>query len=418
MLPLLLAATLATPDIFVISVDTLRADYLGCYGHPYNTSPNLDRLAEKSLVFDDMICEVPLTGPSFCAMMSSRYPRVTGATRNGLRLPERFSTVAEQFRAAGYETVCVQSNWTLKAKLSGLDRGFDVYDDAFHEKRWGVLKGERSAEEVTRIALDLIDARDIDKPLFAWFHYSDPHAPYVLHRKFNVARSVEGKTRKIRKVRARYNSEIALTDSFIAQLLEAIPESNAFVVFVGDHGESLYEHDYLGHGRRTYQATLRIPFMIRGPGVAPGRSAAPARGIDVGTTLLDLAGLAPPPDMSGLALLRDTPAANRVRVVETYGGAVPNLPGAKAMMANRGPQRQASLVDGWKLIRNGSKHELFNLTVDPMEERDLAEQEPGIVVRLGDLITEWDAETDRGASDAADLDQDDKEALDALGYTD
>ena len=263
----------------------------------------------------------------------------------------------------------------------------------------------------------MLNARDPDKPLFAWFHYSDPHAPYKMHRKFNVARDVKGESRKIRKVRTRYNSEIAFTDFYIAQLLEAIPKANTFVVFVGDHGESLYEHDYLGHGRRTYQATLRIPFMISGPGVTPGRTSAPARGIDVGTTLLELAGLMPAPGMRGLALLSDTPHPDRVRVVETYGGAVPNLPGAKAVLANRGPQRQASLVGGWKLIRNGSKHELFNLTVDPMEENDLAAQESDRVAFLGDLISTWDAETDKGASDAADLDQDDIDALDALGYT-
>jgi len=418
MLALFVAAALAAPDVIVISVDTLRTDYLGCYGHEFNTSPNLDRLAENSLVFDDMICEAPLTGPSFSAMMSSRYPRVTGATRNGLRLPEHFPTVAEQFGATGYQTVCVQSNWTLKAKLSGLDRGFNVYDDDFEEKRWGVIKGERRAEDVTRLALDMLNTRDPDKPLFAWFHYSDPHAPYKAHRKFNVARDVEGPTRKARKVRTRYNSEIAFTDSYIAQLLNAIPKDNTFIIFVGDHGESLYEHNYLGHGRRIYQATLSIPFMISGPGITPGRTIAPARGIDIGTTLLELAGLTPAPGMHGLALLSDTPQPDRIRVVETYGGAVPNLPGAKAVMANRGPQRQAALLNNWKLIRNGSKYELFNLTVDPMEENDLAAQEPDRVALLGDLISAWDAETDNGAADAADLDQDDIEALGTLGYTD
>src|SRR5690606_32889264 len=98
MLVLLTAAALAAPDVFFISVDTLRADRLGCYGYALPTSPNLDALAERSLVFDDAVCEVPLTSPSFCSMMTSQFPRVTGTTRNGLRLPADIPTVAEHFQ--------------------------------------------------------------------------------------------------------------------------------------------------------------------------------------------------------------------------------------------------------------------------------------------------------------------------------
>ncbi|HNT88169.1 MAG TPA: sulfatase-like hydrolase/transferase, partial [Candidatus Hydrogenedentes bacterium] len=146
---LLYSALLGTaPNVVLLSVDTLRADFLGCYGCPYPTSPHVDRLAAESLVFDDAVCEVPLTAPSMSSMLASRYPRMIGMTRNGLRLPAGIQTVAQEFQNAGYFTFCVQSNWTLKTKLSHIDRGFDVYDDHFHQKRWGILKGERSADEV------------------------------------------------------------------------------------------------------------------------------------------------------------------------------------------------------------------------------------------------------------------------------
>lgn len=419
MVSVILAAVLSAPNLVFISVDTLRADHLGCYGYPYDTSPNLDSLSTASLVFDDMVCEVPLTSPSFCAMMSSRFPRSTGTTRNGLRLPEGIPTVAEQFHAAGYETICVQSNWTLKASLSGLDRGFDVYEDAFRKKRWGFIKAERDADEVTRIALELLASRDIQKPLFAWFHYSDPHAPYKLHRNFNVAKSMKGMDRKTRKIRVNYDSEIAYTDANIGRLLEALPKENTFVVFVGDHGESLFEHGYLGHGRRIYQNGLHIPFMIRGPGVAAGRSAFPARGIDVGPTLLALAGLEPMPGMMGVDLLSGAAGldgAGRARVVETYGGAVPRLPGARAIMAGRPPQRQGVLLDGWKLILDGQKAELFELGRDPKEERNLADTYPERTAELRRLVQQWDKSIARVSGTRAKLSEDDIEALRSLGY--
>ncbi|MFP6615198.1 MAG: sulfatase-like hydrolase/transferase, partial [Candidatus Hydrogenedentota bacterium] len=163
-LPMIVAAALSAPNVVIISVDTLRVDHLGMYGHPQNTSPNLDALALESLVFDDMLTEIPLTGPSFCSMMSSLYPRVTGATRNGLRLPDDVEAIAQIFQNANYETMCVTSNWTLKRKLSGLDRGFDNYEDDFHEKRWGFIKSERDGDEVTSIALSLLENRDTSKP--------------------------------------------------------------------------------------------------------------------------------------------------------------------------------------------------------------------------------------------------------------
>ncbi|MCH7960168.1 MAG: sulfatase-like hydrolase/transferase, partial [Candidatus Hydrogenedentes bacterium] len=93
------------PDVILISVDTLRADHLGMYGYERDTSPNLDRFARDAIVFEDMLCEIPLTSPSFASMMSSQFPRMTGTTRNGLPLPEDIPTAAKVFQAAGYQTV-------------------------------------------------------------------------------------------------------------------------------------------------------------------------------------------------------------------------------------------------------------------------------------------------------------------------
>lgn len=406
----------ASPNVVIVSVDTLRADFLGCYGSPWATSPHLDGLAAESLVYDDFLCEVPLTGPSFGSFMTSRYPRTTGMTRNGLRMPAEAPTLAEAFRAAGYATFCVQSNWTLKAKLCGLDRGFDVYEEDFHKKRWGIVKPERRADEVTRVALELLQARTPDKPFFAWIHYSDPHAPYLFHREHNPSGKRRWLLKNEEKVRVKYASEVAYADEHIGRLLEALPRENTVVVFIADHGESLYEHDYLGHGRRVYQPELRIPFMVRAPGVTPGRTAAPGRGVDVAPTLLALAGLAPMPEMLGTDLIGHAPEADRVRVFETYGGAVPRLPGAHALMADASPMRQGVIQDGWKLILGSGHPELFNLREDPGELENLASRETARVAGLQQLITDWDQVTRQMASTGATLDKDDVRALEALGY--
>jgi len=417
-LPILISAVISAPNIVIISMDTLRSDHLSFYGHPHDTAPALHALSEQSLVFDNMICEIPLTSPSFSAMMSSQYPRQTGTTRNGLRLPDDVPTAAQSFQSAGYETMCVTSNWTLKDKLSGLDRGFDVYDDKFHKKRWGFIKSERDADEVTALALELLDNRDTDKPLFAWFHYSDPHAPYKMHRKYKVSSKSDYPKVRGRKIRVRYDSEIRRTDHYIEQVLDALPKENTFIIFLADHGESIWEHDYLGHGRRIYQTGMHIPFMVSGPGITPGRTNIPVRGIDVATTLLGMAGLAAPETMLGLDILNTEVPLDRIRVVETYGGAVPNFGVTRQIMADKPPQRQGVLLDGWKLILDGSEHELFHIRNDPMETLDLAQDQPEKSAELLALIAEWSARVASNKDNEAQLSEDDMEALESLGYID
>ncbi|MDZ4858505.1 MAG: sulfatase, partial [Candidatus Hydrogenedentes bacterium] len=396
--------------------DTLRADRLGCYGHALPTSPHLDAFAKDALLFEDCVTEIPLTSPAFSAMMTSQYPRMNGVARNGLPLPPGVPTLAEQFKTAGYETACVTSNWTLKAELSGLHRGFDHYDDGFRKKRWGFLKSERYADEVTRLALERIEKRAANKPLFAWFHYSDPHAPYRFHSELNPRGTALRTLSDVESTRARYDSEVAYTDLFLGKLFAALPKDNAIVVFVADHGESLYEHEYLGHGRRIYQDSMHVPLIVRGPGVTPGRSKTPARMIDVAPTLLALAGLQPLAGALGLDLINDAVPANRPRVVETYGGAVPGVPGAKAVMAGRPPMRQGVIVEGWKLVLGGPDPELFHIATDKGEIVNLYRKEPGRVAAMRSLIEEWDANVGTGSAEAADLTEEDVDALKSLGY--
>lgn len=414
----LLAAFAAAPNVVIISVDTLRADRLSCYGYQHPTSPNIDALAARGVLFEDMVCEVPLTAPSMGAMLSSRVPRSTGLTRNGLPMPGDIPLVAERFQAAGYQTLCVQSNWTLKADMSGLDRGFEVYEDDFNKRRWGFLVAERDAKEVNKIALDLLARRDAERPLFLWVHYSDPHAPYKWRRKFNAANADRRQLDTEGDIGARYDSEVAYTDWHIGEVLNALPKENTFVVFVADHGESLMEHGYLGHGRKIYHNNLHIPFIVAGPGIETRRSDAPVRGLDFGPTVLGLAGLEPLPGAAGVDALRNAPGEDRIRIVETYGGAA-IVPGMKEEMAEAGPLFQSLIAMPWKLIREGGgvdEAELFDLSGDPGELKDMSEADRARVEALSKALDAWVEGHPLGELENEDLGEDDLEALKNLGY--
>ena len=420
---LFLTAALAAPDVFLISVDTLRADRLAAYGNTQGTTPALDAFSKEARVFGDCLCEIPLTGPSFCSMMTSRYPRMLGVVQNGQPLADGLPTIAMMFQNAGYQTWCIQSNWPLRSYLCGLNRGFDRYDDGFEQERPGMPTGERYADEVTKLALEALQQRDPKRPLFLWVHYTDPHAPYRFHIDFNPGgRKLLGLDRAA-QTRVKYDSEVAFADHHIGLLLSAIPKDNTVVLFVADHGESLFDHGYLGHGRRINQASMHVPLIIRGPAVAPGRIAGPARGIDVGPTLLALAGLPPAPGMIGLNLLDPLPE-ERTRVIETYGNKRPDYPRqteyrSQNMAANASLLWQGVVSGEWKLVLSADinpRPQLFNLHDDPTEKSDLAAGEPARVRNLTAVIKKWNTEIVRGSPGKSNLSEEDMQVLRALGY--
>lgn len=404
------------PDVVLLSVDTLRADVLGCYGCPHPVTPELDRFSETALVFDDAQCEIPLTAPSFSAMFTGRYPRELGVIRNGLKLPEDMPTLTRAFREHGYYCIAVQSNWTLRGKLCGLNRDFDVYDDELPQKRWGVYRGERRAADLLKAAEKHLKERPEGKPLFAWIHFSDPHAPYRFRRDFDPGGTDFRKGDKKELTRARYMSEVNYCDSHVSALLRALPE-NTRILFVADHGESLHDHGYLGHGRHVYSECTRIPLMIRSPELKPGRSAYPASSLDVGVTLLALAGLPPLPGMRGANLCRAEGLPMRPRFTETYGGLVPGIPGVRQMLQDTQPLRRAVSFEGWKLhVLSSRQMELYHLTEDPGEEKDLSYRCPERIKVLKALLDEWETTCPAGRAEDASLNRDDLEALRSLGY--
>lgn len=366
------------PNIIMISVDTLRADRLSGYGYDRRTSPAIDALMSEGLRFDDALTTIPLTGPAFSSIMTSHYPRETGATRNGLPMGSEFPALAEILKRHGYQTGAIVGNWTLKHEISGMNRGFDQYNDNLKSKRT-VVAGEQDARDVTDLALEWIDKLGDKRPFFEWAHYSDPHAPYEMREQFKF---IPRRGEKVDSPSYRYDTEVAYTDFHIGRLLRGLEarglKNDALIVFLADHGESLGEHGYFGHGRQLYQQMLRVPLAIIGPGIGRGITCKEGASLlDVMPTILSYLGT-PQGGLRGVNLIAPGgwPAhlSSSAQFFETYRGAVPDVAGARKVMTGAKPLKIGIRDGKWKLIHTPENHrrELYDLSVDPLELKDIS----------------------------------------------
>jgi choline-sulfatase len=284
----------ARPNILIITVDTLRADRVGCYGYAGGLTPNVDALAKDGVVFERGVAQVPLTWPSHAAIFTGTYPFHNGVQDfTGQPLSDRFRTLAESLKDHGYTTGAVVSSFVLDRSW-GLARGFESYDDAFAgqeflQKNLGLV--ERRAEDSVNHAIAWLEARP-NQPFFLWLHLYDPHSPYNPPEPF-----------RSQYAKQPYEGEIAYADSQLGRLfawLKQAPNSlydNTLIVFLSDHGESLGEHGEREHGFFVYDSTVRVPVILKPPkssGLAAQRVADTVETIQVGPTVLELAGLQDP----------------------------------------------------------------------------------------------------------------------------
>ena len=292
------------PNVVLITIDTLRADRLSAYGYPRRTSPNIDRLATQGVLFQNAYSPIPLTGPAHVSLMTSLYPQQHGAVINGVRMSARPRplTLAQILRRLGYRTGAFVSAWPLKKKLTGLGRGFNVYNQKFNY-RFNLVMEARTGQQVTEAALRWLKKRRA-RPFFLWLHYFDPHAPYRLHQQFArlpaaaassgaPVPAVVSPASETGQRQLAYDSEVAYTDSYVGQVLQQLTQmglrDRTLIVLTTDHGESLGENEYWGHGDKLYQPIVRIPLIVSYPGVIPaGRTVTQDVGLlDVMPTLLD-----------------------------------------------------------------------------------------------------------------------------------
>ncbi len=285
-------------DIVLITIDTFRADAPGFAGHQKAQTPLLDRLAAQGRVFTNAHAHNVVTLPSHTNILTGLYPFQHGVRDNsGFRLAAKIPTLATVLRGAGYATGAFVGAFPLDSQF-GLDHGFDVYDDHYPKgsNDTEFIFPERRGDEVVGLALAWWRAQK-GKPRFLWVHLYDPHAPYEPPEPF-ASRFKDNA----------YLGEVAAADSFLAPLLGPFldgREKPALVVVTGDHGESLGEHGEQTHGLFAYEATLKVPLVIWGRGVPPGRDGRSARHVDIFPTVLQAAGVAaaPGPRRPGRSLL-------------------------------------------------------------------------------------------------------------------
>src|SRR5215208_682858 len=279
-------------DVVLVTIDTLRADAVGFAGNARVATPTLDRLAAAGRVFDDAHAHNVVTLPSHANILTGLYPYQHGVRDNsGFALRPEVPTLASLLRKAGYSTGAFVAAYPLDAKF-GLNQGFDVYDDTFprgsNPDRFVVA--ERRGDQGVAAARAWWDGQKGKRRLL-WVHLYDPHAAYDPPEPF-ASRYRDNP----------YLGEVAATDSFLSPLLLPFLEGKeppALVVVTADHGESLGEHGELTHGLFAYEATLKVPLVLWGAGISPGRDGRPARHVDVVPTLLEALGLKVTPPAGG-----------------------------------------------------------------------------------------------------------------------
>jgi arylsulfatase A-like enzyme len=413
-------------NLLLITVDTLRADFLGCYGSTGSNTPNLDRLASEGVLFEDTISVIGKTGPAFASLFSSLYPPTHGARRNGVRMREDVPVLAETLREAGYSTAAFISNWTLKSHLAGTHRGFELYDDEnFDRERNSFGAVERDAADVTRAALGWLEAAPADRPVFLWIHYSEPHSPYDLKAAYAPKIAEKGDGDGPRSRRYKYASEVGYVDNFIGAFLtraeKRLPPASTLTVFLSDHGESLGEHDYWGHGKNTHWPNLRIPLVLRGPGVPVGRRVtAGASIVDVLPTVLDRLELPALPGAAGRNLAASWDDRAPGDPLRFAMGERPTALTKKGRQHYNHPLVISAQNDAAKAVYDFADGELvyYDLRTDAAEEKPLAG--PPIELRppLGRQLSDWYKGLAKYEQDKGELTPEDLQQLRSLGYLD
>jgi arylsulfatase A-like enzyme len=391
----------------VVTIDTLRADHLGCYGYFRDTSPTLDALAERSVLFRHAVTTIATTLPAHVALFTSRYPLETGVVSTGRKMVRRRQAgssirfFAELLAAMGYRTTAFVSATPVK-KSTGLDAGFGSFDEP--------EIGGRKARQTTDAVLAWL-ATPPAEPFFLWVHYFDPHAPYEPppeHDRFSTepqlleflrAKGVpEPPDPEVLSANNLYDGEIHSVDSQIARLIARLEELEQFdaltFVVLGDHGEALGQHDRIGHGE-IYNEELFVPLIIK----FPAGSRLDGTVVESLVSLVDVV-----PTLVGRLAL-PVPEADRVR----FSGSDVLQGGAQRehALAQRafgpprkwGPGEKFALVAlDWKYVLETRRpDELYHLVDDPGERTNLVERERERADRLRRQLLEEIAERTRRA---------------------
>ena len=397
------------PNVLLITIDTLRADHLGSYGYAAAQTPALDALAARGVRFEQATTVAPLTLPAHSSLMTGTFPAYHGVRDNGgYYLGDDQATLAKSLRARGYRTGGFVAAFVLDGRW-GIGQGFDRYFDDFDLSKYRLDVGldavQRPASEVISKAIEWLD-QESSRPFFAWVHLYEPHAPYDPPEPVRV--------RFPPTMVGAYDAEIATADAQIARLIEHLKAAKRLdgtvVVALGDHGESLGEHEEEQHGFFVYDSTTRIPLIMAGAGVAPRVVRDQVRIVDVMPTVLDLLGVEIPKAVQGQSLLPLARGArlNLVAVSETW-----------YPRHHYGWSELTSIRDGRYHFIAAPRRELYDTQTDPLETRNIAESNPARADTQERALRDFIARTSsvsRAATAPRPVDPDVEARLRALGY--
>jgi len=400
-------AAKARPDVILITIDTVRADHVGCYGAKDVQTPTLDGLAHDGVVFERAISQVPLTWPSHAVILTGLRPFQNGVQDfTGQPLDGRFRSVAQAFKQHGYATGAVVSAFVLDRSW-GLARGFDFYDDAFAPEAFANrdlgLVDRRAGESVDRALAWL--KKNPRRPFFFWLHLYDPHSPYDPPEPFRS--QYQGHL---------YDGEIAYADRELGRVIAWLKASKMYdssmILFVSDHGESLGEHGEHEHGFFVYNATVHVPLIVKlpaGSGIRPTRILRPVETSGIAATLLEAAGIHD--TMGGQLQVRGLLNANGGSDEAVYSETF-------YPFSSFGWSPLHALETSRYHYIEAPQPELYDLPADPEEKNNLASRQTATVAVLKDKLQKMLSE--RPYAPAADsnsgLSSDALDKLRALGY--
>jgi arylsulfatase A-like enzyme/tetratricopeptide (TPR) repeat protein len=400
------------PNVILVTMDTTRADHIGCYGYSGGKTPHLDALAERGILFEQAATSSPLTLPAHCSILTGMYPTYHGVRINGnTALSEEQTTIAEVLSAQGYECGAFIGAFVLDGRW-GLNQGFQHYDDQFDLKKYKHLDLgaiQRPGDVVMDAALNWLEGQK-NNPFFAWIHLYDPHTPYEPPEPYRPefgSRSLVGL----------YDGEIAFMDEQIGRCVAWLEKNgldkNTVLILIGDHGEGLGSHGEGTHGYFIYEYAVHVPFIAVTPfeGLRGIRVSSQVRAVDVFPTLLELARTEPTAKTQGRSLLRLMFRPEKNEEGYAYSESMsPNLQfGWSSLHSLRTPR--------YKYI-DSPRAELYDLTQDADEQTNLFEHDPDVARKMKAELERLMTETSRGAPtpQAANLDKETMERLSALGY--
>ena len=434
------------PNLVLITLDTVRADHLSCYGYEGQQTPAIDRIAAEGVLFDAAVGSGTWTLPSHASLftglsVSQHGARYNVAGRDGINyhrincLGTEPSTLAEVLREKKYLTAGVGAGIWLNPKF-GLARGFEHYE-ARVESWAGV-----PADEVTDSGIRLISKRRENQPFFLFLNYFDAHAPYAPPAGYHPDAVPDARSPNLvemeinrdgmrlseaesRQLRALYDGEIRFVDDQISRLWAHLEAEglweDTWIIITADHGESFGDHRFFGHGLRTWQDVIRVPLVMKlpaelGSSMGPGQVVSDAvQPKDCFPTIVASLGLRMPSGVEDVHLLDGT--ARRPVVTEAFRSyaAIRKFGGGFDL------DERSIVYDGYKLIkRSDGSRDLYRLDEDPGELANLAPQESERVEQLSAWLTQWVRHSGMVTFDApaASISNDDAERLRSLGYLD